>query len=370
MTRSSTSSSERPRLAAGFVAIALLLGFDALIGSDAVRAQLEAQVEQGRRAGFVLRVDRRLSQLGATAEDEPQIVVLGNSRAMAALDPEGLENVDVTFVARPGMEPFHQRSLADGVVRGAPDAVILTWSAFDTHRPVRLEPVVGRAVASAPALWDLIGETDAAFLWQNRDSLRRAVLASVSNAYRYRDVLGEAFGFRWRRFATSPALTSPAPPPIAGRARIAFGEADGPRVLPGVRRDIRKLFPLAGDFVAVDQTDMVSEIERGRHVEVQTALLRSAVETIRRAGIPVIVVETPLHPVSRRLYDVALEEDFAVFARDLAVDPGVRFVPRSEMPAFRDADFIDLMHVSESGRQKLTRAVEPALREMAGFVGD
>ena len=295
-------------------------------------------------------------------------MVLGSSRAIAAIDPKGLKGAHVTVIARPGLEPFQQRSLAGRVARGRPDAVIVTWSVFDTHRPVRLEPVVGRAVASAPALLDLLGETDARFVWRNRDTLLRASLASVSKGYRYREVLGEAFGFAWRRFPTSRA---PAPPPIAGRARIAFWDAE-PRTVPdSVRQEARRLyFPPAATPTALRQVGMVSEIRRGRHVEVQTALLRRTVEKLADAGIAVVVVETPLAPVSRKLYDAGLDGAFASFVQGLVDDFGVRFVPLSSMARFRDGDFSDLMHVNERGRRRLTRAANAALRKVAGFEGN
>jgi hypothetical protein len=137
-----------------------------------------------------------------------------------------------------------------------------------------------------------------------------------------------------------------------------------------VRREARDLyFPPAATLAALGQIDMVSEIRRGRHVEVQTALLRHTVETLHDAGVVVIVVEAPLAPVSRKLYDTALGGDFSRFVQGLVDDFGVRFVPLSSMPRFRDGDFLDLMHVNERGRKKLTRAAAAALRDVAGFVG-
>ncbi len=293
MTRSSTSSSDgwRRALAPGVVALVLLVGLDAVLDSSAVWQGLETRVERGRRAGFVVRLESRLARLSHATEARLRVVVLGNSRAMAAIDPEGLRDAHVSVIARPGLEAFQQRSLAERVARGRPDAVIVAWSEFDTHRPVRLEPVVGRAVASASALLDLLGETDARFVWRNRDTLLRASLASLSNGYRYREVLGEAFGFAWRRFPTSSLLRVPPPPPLAGRARIAFWDAEPPAVPESVRREARDLYyPPAATLTALRQIDMVSEIRRGRHVEVQTALLRRTVEKLHDAGIVVIVV--------------------------------------------------------------------------------
>ena len=369
VTRSSTSSSSGSRrsdywrrgLAAGFLALAILLGFDTLIATSAGRSVMETRVESGQ-ADSVLRLEKRLARLVDATGAGTQVAVLGNSRSIGAIDPAGLTGVRVSVIARAGMEAFQQRVLAEGVASARPEVVILTWSEFDTHRPVRLEPVVGRALANTAALRDLLGETDADFAWRNRDTLLRASLAALSNTYRYREVLGEAFGFAWRRFPGAPHLSAPAAPPMAGRARIALFDAQPRPVSDALRREIGRL--LLDGISARPQTDMVSEIRRGQHVEVQEALLRRTVQRLHTAGIAIILVEAPLHPISQRLYDPALREDFEGFAQRLVEDFDVHFVPLDSMRKFRKNDFLDLMHVSLAGRAELTRAADVALREV------
>ena len=364
MTRSSTSSSSawRRAIAPGALALVMLLVVDTVLGTGTAARWLASQVERGGRASFVTRLEGRLDDLASTPSDSPRVVVLGNSRAQAAIDPGGLGDVTVTVIARPGIEPFQMRFYADRVARTRPDVVVLAWSEFDTHRPIRLEPVSARAATSVPALLDLLRATDARFAWENRDSLLRSAAAATSNVYRYREVLGQAFGFAWRRFPLAANLTSPAPPPIAGRARAALFDGEVRALPDSTRRRLQRLFPERGIGMIFDQADMVSEIQPGRHVAVQRHLLRRAVEVLCGAGATVVVVETPIHPITRGLYDTGLATPFRAFVAELERDLDVRFVPLGAAERFAAGDFLDLIHLDPSGRARLTARTREAVR--------
>jgi hypothetical protein len=349
----------------GFVALALLLALDGFLVTPTALDLLEARLGAVGRAGFILRLDRKRAALESEPSEGLQVAVLGNSRAMAALDPDRFGSERTHLITRPGLEPLHRRVLAEEIAAARPDVAIVVWSELDTHRAVRLEPVVGHAIASVPALLDLVAATDGHFLLDNRKSLMRAGLASLLTGYRYREVLGEALGFRWRRFPIPARLAGPAPPPLAARAPIALFTGQPTPVSPGVRQQVRDLVPGGGDFVAVDQVDMISEISEGRHVEVQQRLLRRVVEILSRAGIRVLVVEPPMHPISAELYDVGTRLSFRRFIDELVESGLVHFVPVDSMPPFDADDFIDLIHLNLAGRSKLMEAVGPALDELA-----
>ena len=93
-------------------------------------------------------------------------------------------------------------------------------------------------------------------------------------------------------------------------------------------------------------------------------LVRRAVERLRAAGADVILVEAPLSPMAAEYYDATIREEFVAFARDLARDPGVHFVPLERSPRYPEEELIDLVHLKPAGAQKLTAAILGALREI------
>jgi hypothetical protein len=93
-------------------------------------------------------------------------------------------------------------------------------------------------------------------------------------------------------------------------------------------------------------------------------LLRRSVEILRAEGAEVIVIEPPLYPGVEALYDASIRDDFLAFARELAMDEGVYFVPLEAGPEYGKEDFGDLTHLDMGGASKFTRLVISLLREV------
>ena len=112
------------------------------------------------------------------------------------------------------------------------------------------------------------------------------------------------------------------------------------------------------------QRERVRGISRGDHAEVQMKLGRAAVARLRAAGAQVIIVEGPLSPMAAEYYDATIRVDFVAFARDLAREPGVRFVPLNVSATYPEEEFRDLSHLNETGARKLTGVILGAVREV------
>jgi hypothetical protein len=105
-------------------------------------------------------------------------------------------------------------------------------------------------------------------------------------------------------------------------------------------------------------------ITRGDHAEIQMTLARRAVGRLRAAGAGVIIVEGPLSPMAAEYYDPTIRDDFVAFARSLALEPGVRFVPLKVSATYPEEEFTDFSHLNEAGARKLTAVILRAVREV------
>jgi hypothetical protein len=296
------------------------------------------------------------------------VVVVGTSRALAGIDTRVLQKeirpVRLLKLARPGLEAFQVRALAAELQAMAPLAVVFLWSEYDSHRPVRIEPVAGRGVADLGALSDLFATIDWEAAIANRDTFLRYLVACGLHTYRYRDVLRELGADSLRRFPLASRFPAPqgAQP---GREPIAFWDAAPTPMSDSAVRRITAQRDW-GETLGPVEIAMVREITRGRHVRVQQALLRRAVEVLRSKGIRVLVVETPLHPLAEQIYDPSLRDDFRAFLGDLTRDDDIRFLRREELGELRQDDFSDLLHIAPKGSVRVSLAVGRALQDLIG----
>ena len=362
MSRSSTSSS-RSLPWAGLVAVLLLLAVDR--GVLGVNGPWE-KLSSGRPTGAA--VSRlALQEIRSAPSSEPRVFVVGTSRAFDGFDAELAERELPGFafaeLAHPRFEPFVVRALVDDMIDAGATVAVLLVSELDTHRPLRLEPVPGSMAASSDALLDLLRATDLDFALRNRRSLFRLAASSLLQSYRYREILGEAGLLEARRFEFDDRLGAAKPADRDPFRPVALWGASRKAPPPPARRTTVDLFPPEIDaWRATMQAGTIAEVTRGPHADVQQFLLRRAVERLRAAGVAVLIVETPMHPATRDLYDPSIRDDFAAFAAALAERDGVTFLPIEAMPHFAESDFYDLVHVSWHGSGKLTRAVLDALR--------
>jgi hypothetical protein len=368
---SSTSSSSARRLPwAGLLALALLLAVDRIVFGVATPWTRLALDDPHSAASSRL----ELSRLGAAPAGRPRVAVVGTSRVIDGFDKPLAEQLmpGVAFakLAYPRFEPFVIRALVGDLLDARVDAVALMASELDTHRPLRLEPVPGSSAASLGALWDLLEVTDLRFAVENRTSLYRLAATSLLQTYRYRLDLRLAGLDAARRFESEPRLAG-AP---AGRRDpfrpVALWGASRHRVAEAAQRSTFDLFPpLMDQWKARIQAGTAQEITPGEHVAVQMHLYRRAIQELRDAGVEVVVLQGTMHPAARDLYDPQLRDEFVDFARGLADELGVRFVPLTHMPPLAESDFYDLIHTTPGGAAKLTRTLVRELRK-AGLPED
>ena len=365
MKNSCTSSSRTslPRLPwAWLLALALLLAIDRLaFDVTGTWAALSAQDPFG-----VATPQLAMHEIRREPLSKPRVLAVGPSRMFEGFSREiasrRLPGVEFVKLTHPRFEAFVIRALAGDLLAMRPHAVVFLWSEIDTNRPLRLEPVPGSSAASLAAVWDLLRWTNLHFAIENRTTLYRLVASSAFDTYRYRKALGDAGLGDTRSFTLDARLKLPrAFPRIFGE--IALQGAEPNPVSRAERERIIESFGPEANRRFVDLSiDFAAEITPGEHAELNRAFITRTVELLRAAGVEVIVVEGPLHPLAAELYDVRLREDFLAFMQRLTRDHGVRFTPLEEQPRFEAKDFKDLLHVRASGTAKITGAILRALR--------
>jgi hypothetical protein len=375
-SRSSTSSSRARALPwAGILAAALLLALDAsVLGTRGPWAALSVRVRGAGAAPSGVANDRlALREVRSAPPERPRVFVLGSSRAAAGFDAEVAQGAfpDAAFarLGHPGVDPFVMRSLAEEVIASRAVAAVLVLSEIETHRPLRLEPIPGpgASAVSLAAVADLLAETGPGFAWRSRESLYRLLVSSALRGYRYRDVLRRAGLLNLIEFPLDPDRLSRPAPAMLGMHRIALGEDFRNPVTPAMRRRLAEVLaalPRRWQIAAMPEVDILREVTPGIHVEVQLALVRRTVERLREAGVVVVVVEAPVHPVGAALYPPELRADFRAFGESLADTPGVVFVPLEEMEPFAERDFKDLLHTGPQGSEKLTNGIVRGLEAL------
>jgi hypothetical protein len=285
---------------------------------------------------------------------EPRVIVVGSSQGNAAFFSDQAQQATrrkIAFgkIAHAGIGPFEVRTLVDELVALAPAVVVIVHSAFDSYRPLELVPQA--TFGSFSAMADLMETSGLAWSLAHRHDLYRLAAANALRAYRYRYVLQYAFADELRRFEFDERLR---PPPIRTARFLAQSEGLYP-VSDATRERALALFP---DVFSGYRE--VRSMVRGPHVRINQSLLRRAVERLSEAGIRVMIVEAPLHPMTAELYDRTISAEFVGFARGLENDLGVRFIPHEATGTYAHGDFIDFVHLGASGSSRFTRVVASA----------
>ncbi len=291
-----------------------------------------------------------------TFKKTPLVVVLGTSRANAALKPSALEaaapGIEAVSFAHAGMQPFELRGLADEIEPLGADLAVLLASEFDTHRPLRLMPQT--APGSLVALRDLTGLLEPAFVWEHRTTFLQLLLSSVVPVYRYREVFAVAGASELRSFPSPTGEATSTPEAtflLQGKAPL----------LMHIQKELDRiatLFPSMSRKQAIAELRQCRSITDGPHADVQMELLRLTVKALRSAGTRVLLVEGPLSPSTLGYYDPSLRQEFVALALDLVQDEGVRFLPLEETGPLPIEAFRDLTHLSR-----------PAAQEFGSYVG-
>ncbi len=184
--KSSSTSASRAAAArlpwAGLLAVLLVLALDQrILGPDGPwQLLVGADPESAAPARLALR------ELRAANPGRPRVAVVGTSMVIDGFDEvlaaQSLPGATLAKLGHPRFEPFVLLQLAPELVAARADAVVLILSEFDTHRPLRLEPVPGSSGASLSAVVDLVRLAGPAFAVEQRTTLYRLVASSLLRA--------------------------------------------------------------------------------------------------------------------------------------------------------------------------------------------
>ena len=293
---------------------------------------------------------------------EPRVVAIGTSRVRRGfalgLAQELLPHAKIGRIAHADVHPFGMRSHVQSLLDADVDVVVTYLSEFDTHRPVYIEPSPDDSYADLGALVDLVRLGGADFALDNRGSLLRVAASSVLDTYRFRTALGAGGLDGLRRFETGPG-----PKFAESLQEPALGGSRRPQ--PGQKRQVAKQFAPFKRAAIQMQVEWISQIDAGPHAQVQEGLVRSFVEELTSAGVEVVVMEAPLHPVAYELYDPSHRRAFLRFMQGLEEETDLlHFVPLERLPPFSSDDFGDLQHVAPRSAAKLTRAAVAAIEPL------
>jgi len=318
------------------------------------------------RKGLDFGVAHDRQQLAALRREPPEYeraLVVGSSRVAVGFDTdqalEQLPRFRFGKIGHAGLDAFVVRSMVDDLLDAEPDVALFLLSEYDTHRPVRIEPTPGKSSASMSALFDLANLIGGDFLLRQREFTYRLAASRLLESYRYRRVLARTRIRHLRDFRT--------PPRLAGRQLKDFLTAvehtpitywDGERQ--AVPRKTRQMIlghfgdrPRQGDR----GLSFVAETQLGDHARVNMSLLEHALSRLQAQGVAVAILEGPIHPAAPLSYHPQARQEFRGFARRLAREYGIAFIPLEAMPEFPDEEFVDLLHLAEPGVRKLTRAI-------------
>lgn len=301
-----------------------------------------------------------LKRVSTSPSGMRRVFVVGSSRAFAGFDQTlaATRLTDHVFgeLAHPRLEPFDSRSLVPELIGAGADVVVFAMSEFETHRPLRFEPVSTRAAANPRAILEVFGLAGPEFAFRHRHTLYRIAVARALNAYRFREVLGNAGLDRLREFPLDRRLV------VRPRVGMLTEPALGTIGFDLKRREQARLKAQLPDRLGRGSAmAWVAEIERGDHARVVMGIIRRAVEQLRSAGVAVVILEIPLHPAGLSVRGAGTRDEFIRFATSLTRDDGVRFIPLESMESFVPDDFRDLLHLNPTGATKLTRALVAAL---------
>ncbi|GJM21868.1 MAG: hypothetical protein DHS20C15_17830 [Planctomycetota bacterium] len=344
----------------------LVLAIDALgFGRFAPWEELRERISKADYMEIGVAADRMFFEtLRALPEETPSVALLGTSRAGRGLVSyelaQGpLQHVEFLRFCHAGLSPFELHALVSELVETPPDVAVFMLSEFETHRPLRLQTVLG--AGSPTALFDLAELAGASFVFEHRDTFLGLTLASALNAYRYRALWASAGLVSWRRFL--PAHLDRRRDQLSAPF-LMTGEPPLPVNILETRKQLGEVFPLVGASLLRAQLVQLRGITLGPHADLQLELTRRSVEALLAAGSQVLLVEGPIYPPAVTLFAEEPRAQFRRFARELKALPGVEMIWLSESGPFRAPVFGDLTHLDTPGSKQLAVSVRKRLASM------
>jgi hypothetical protein len=79
--------------------------------------------------------------------------------------------------------------------------------------------------------------------------------------------------------------------------------------------------------------------------------------------VEVIAIDLPRNPLLGKMYDRSLDSDHELFMRQQASDIGFTYISRREMPVFKSVDFLDLVHMNDVGRDRMSKFLKQYIND-------
>ena len=372
MPHLSISSSERSRstLHPGVIILGAIVGFlviDHFAFDKLMPWQRLSRVVSRKHIVSHGIVDDERSLIETVAGDS---IAIGASRIMFALNAAAIAQLrdngyPFSVLAHPGLTPYTMRALAADIVSAKPSLVVFGLSELDTHSGLRLQP----STAGKPrhAFFDLLFNSSPGFIVEHRTKFLRLALAATLNSYRLRILIDYILPkpltsfHRGKRFPLpySQRLMASQKESIHG----SIWEIQWTSLMETVE-ELEERFPGRLPIRQRPYFKLVRTLSRGEHVKLAKALIRNTIEHLHNAGVPIAIIELPIYPIGRKLYDPELRTEFLHFALELVDSFGVRFVPLEAQAEFNDGDFTDMTHVNPKGAKKIVTTVLQVAQEM------
>ena len=291
-------------------------------------------------------------------ESERPVFVVGSSRVehgfkVDAVPKLGLSRERLVKLAHPQFFPFEMRAAAERIASYQPAVVVLALSELETHSPIDLQP--GASFGDVRAVIDLVRAMGPGFAFEHRKPLTRIALMSWFDTYHYRGVLEKAGLGNFRSFRSARRPLEAFLSSVGSNEEVedSGDEASIADIVAELDRD----FPGPGSIADRLQFATIRSIALGEHAQANLALTRRTVEILIRAGSRVVLVEPPIYPRARALYDAGAREEFVRFARTLSEHESVTFVSLDQNSEYALQDFNDLTHLNRQGANTFTLAL-------------
>ncbi len=181
-------------------------------------------------------------------------------------------------------------------------------------------------------------------LWRERDTLIEAYLGLAFPIYRYRDQMAR-ISLAWMQ-----QVAFHGPQPLEPQSLYKFK--------PGQMRDER-YFARYGKVKDMFKSDEWTQWH-------QESFLDFA-RLVSEAGIRLIVIDAPIHPMTRNTYDhQRIDKELHDLLRENAERIGYSYYSADQLPPFEEAEYADFLHLNVNGRNRLTGIIADIL-EREGF---
>jgi hypothetical protein len=264
------------------------------------------------------------------------VVILGDSTALASLDPAALgrdfaaEDLHFVPITLGGTQTVAFGLLADRLLALDPHAAILVVSAYSTRAAISYDSLNVYDVRAVPALFTL----DEVVRHPQFHLL--GLLGQASTIFRHRWILEQEIQVRLGMTSWGALQREQLRARLRGFRRRDFGP-----LVNWLRAGMPTAYPNPN-------TRAVSYLAR----------------RLRERGATLVLMESPAHPLMRMITAARRDDPFRDYMRALAGHEGLVYVANDELPELTLDDFADQSHLNEHGQALVTAAVAARLHDV------